>query len=588
MEESSLVKKTNEKISFFRKNGSTKRIIVASFGVFLACLVILIPYNLISHSRPSADEFLLAALVNGYYVDYPTTDGVVFEQSGNFFIDAFSAVKSAVRMGWDSPLNFIIFNFTPALLLNIIGPVSTSIFSLLSQVLLVFCFFKITKFYTDIKSLRVKILFLIIGMFYISIITSNYGSDKTDFGVFALSGIRFSLYWIHPIITVLCFFLVVKKTVSNDVLKRRDLLVFILLPNLVSFWSISYWIVLLFILYLLTRKIVSSGSKKYLAKGICISTLFTVINLYPNLNPSVNANRLTIEKSNTSFELIQAGIEQILKFFLHASNYDTFHMLLSGPTLLGCLSGIFIVALCKNQLVISDKNFSYFNSAINKYFVKSMAFSVILLPILFSFLEFMTYKAWWHNTTPSTFLFLTFLFIGSRISFLLRNHIFKISRTIVLIIVLIYAALVPTSIRSINLLSTYSNSWDLGNLLSIGFPIENKSEYMVKNILKIGPHNLQNLDKLNLMSSTITYKIEFDLNNKKLIITASDSSFREFLKNQTVVVLNSQEYSFLDDFKIVTNDSSGLNSEIYKVSDGSSEVVIKVDISVKNVFSLLR
>jgi hypothetical protein len=213
---------------------------------------------------------------------------------------------------------------------------------------------------------------------------------------------------------------------------------------------------------------------------------------------------------------------------------------------------------------------------------------VILLPILFSFLEFMTYKAWWHNTTPSTFLFLTFLFIGSRISFLLRNHIFKLSRIIVLIVVLIYAALVPTYIRSINLLSTYSNSWDSGNLLSIGFPIENKSEYMVKNILKIRPHNLQNLDKLNLMSSTITYKINFDLNNKKLIVTASDSSFREFLKDQTVVVLNSQEYSFLNDFNIVTNDSSGLSSEIHKVSDGSSEVVIKVDISVKNVFSLLR
>jgi hypothetical protein len=217
-----------------------------------------------------------------------------------------------------------------------------------------------------------------------------------------------------------------------------------------------------------------------------------------------------------------------------------------------------------------------------------MALSVILLPILFSFLEFMTNKAWWQNTTPSTFLFLTFLFIGSRISFLLRNHIFKFSRIIVLIIVLIYAALVPTYIRSINLLSTYSNSWDSGNLLSIGFPIENKSEYMVKNILKIEPHNLQNLNKFNLMSSTITYKIDFDLNNKKLIITPSDSSFREFLKDQTVVVLNSQEYSFLNDFNIVTNDSSGLNSEIHKVSDGSSEVVIKVDISVKNVFSLLR
>jgi hypothetical protein len=157
-----------------------------------------------------------------------------------------------------------------------------------------------------------------------------------------------------------------------------------------------------------------------------------------------------------------------------------------------------------------------------------------------------------------------------------------------LIIVLIYAALVPTYIRSINLLSTYSNSWDSGNLLSIGFPIENKSEYMVKNILKIGPHNLQNLDKLNLMSSTIAYNINFNLKNKKLIITASDSSFREFLKDQTVVVLNSQEYSFLNDFNIVTNDSSGLKSEIHKVSDGSSEVVIKVDISVKNVFSLLR
>ena len=588
MEESSLVQKTNEKISFFRKNVSNKRIIVASFGVFLACIVMLIPYNLISNSRPSADEFLLAALVNGYYVDYPINNGVVFEQSGNFFIDAFSAVKSAVGMGWDSPLNFIVFNFIPAVLLNIVGPVSTSIFSLLSQILLIFCFFKITKFYTDIKSLRIKILFLIIGMFYISIITSNYGPDKTDFGVFALSGIRFSLYWIHPIITVLCFFLVVRKTVSNDVLKRRDLVVFILLPNLVSFWSISYWIVLLFILYLLTRKIVSSGSKKYLAKGIFISTLFTAINLYPNLNPSVNANRLTIEKSNTFVELIQTGIGQILKFFLHVSNNDTFHMLLSGPTLLGLLSGIFVVTLFKNQLVINDKNFSYFNSSINKYFVKSMAFSVVLLPILFSFLEFMTYKAWWHNTTPSTFLFLTFLFIGSRISFLLRVYIFKLSRIILLVIVLIYAALVPTYFRSINLLSSFSNSWDSGNLLGIGFPIENKSEYMVKNIFKIGPYDLQNLDKLKLISSTINYEINFDLNTKKLIISASDSSFREFLKDKTVVTLNSNEYSFLDKFNIVINDSSGVKSEIYRLNNGSSEVVIKVDINAKNIFSLLR
>jgi hypothetical protein len=217
-----------------------------------------------------------------------------------------------------------------------------------------------------------------------------------------------------------------------------------------------------------------------------------------------------------------------------------------------------------------------------------MALSVVLLPILFSFLEFITYKAWWHNTTPSTFLFLTFLFVGSSISFLLRRHIFKISRIIVLIVVLIVATAVPTYFRSFNLLSSFSNSWDSGNLLSIGFPIENKSEYMVKNIFKIGPHNLQNLDKLKLISSTINYEINFDLNTKKLIITASDSSFREFLKDKTVVTLSSDEYSFLNTFNIVMNDSSGVNSKIYRLNNGSSEVVIKVDISAKNIFSLLR
>ena len=111
---------------------------------------------------------------------------------------------------------------------------------------------------------------------------------------------------------------------------------------------------------------------------------------------------------------------------------------------------------------------------------------------------------------------------------------------------------------------------------------------MVKNIFKIGPYDLQNLDKLKLISSTINYEINFDLNTKKLIISASDSSFREFLKDKTVVTLNSNEYSFLDKFNIVINDSSGVKSEIYRLNNGSSEVVIKVDINAKNIFSLLR
>jgi len=116
--------------------------------------------------------------------------------------------------------------------------------------------------------------------------------------------------------------------------------------------------------------------------------------------------------------------------------------------------------------------------------------TLLLLPFVFAFQEYLTYQAWWHRTTPIVLSTFIFILVGARMSrYLKSKRLEHGSRSLIgissFLLVVTSMGNVSQSLVSIN---TFRGEWDRGNVLGIGSPIENNADYNVINFLRIAPY----------------------------------------------------------------------------------------------------
>jgi hypothetical protein len=118
-----------------------------------------------------------------------------------------------------------------------------------------------------------------------------------------------------------------------------------------------------------------------------------------------------------------------------------------------------------------------------------------ILPLIFVFQEFVTYQAYWHLTIVFTISFITYLALGMRFRafFRSKNFEYKVFNYFIGSIVLFFSIQGLDSVYKkiydqIEVLQNFSNSWDRGNTFSVGFPVENTSNYNVNNFISLKPY----------------------------------------------------------------------------------------------------
>jgi len=225
---------------------SWRKFATNSFAVVAALSALSSISFLIFNSRPSADEYLGAPVLYGFYVDAP--DRKLFEVSNNILIDYLNGIHAIVSLGWDSYGNAGTFQMIPAVLTNYFGPISSTVLGLVVHAVIVLVTLWIAT--QLLESTSDRLLFtsvFIIGLF-VGVILGDYQTAR-PFGIFPLTGIRFSSYLIQPLMLLLLVFLLTKEIVIGHVNRKKLGLVIILFPMFVSLWTTMYLLLLVPIVF---------------------------------------------------------------------------------------------------------------------------------------------------------------------------------------------------------------------------------------------------------------------------------------------------------------------------------------------------
>lgn len=464
-------------------------------AIFMSALTFLV-----KSSRPTADDYLIAPLLHGFYIDAGTPDRLLFRPTNNLISDFFSATLAAYRLGWDSPLNFAIFQMIPATLLNYIGKSSTSIL----------CIFYFSVAFLSIQSSisarfagkreRTTVsLMIILGLMF-SILITDFGSEKRYFGIYSLTGIRFGLYWVQPLLTFSAFVFLLRNCKMEKSNHCKKMFIFFLVPAFCSLWASVFWIILisLYLLFSLIEKKQSKNlqvvmSARKLFQGLAISIFTALLGMIYILRPAVDAGRFIGENGQILNRIEQNG-SNFLDGFLRVIPFwklGFWQIAFAAPLVCGFAIGLMISKL---RIVHLSRNFNIQISP-SKKVVLPLASSLFLSALviytfIFHFMEFFTYPAWWHRGTPSSLGYFGGLILGVEIGpRLLRNF----RRTGFLVAILVFALAIvktPYVLASVNSLETFADNWDKGDLLGLGTPVQNNADYICVEIAQISPHKL--------------------------------------------------------------------------------------------------
>jgi hypothetical protein len=467
-----------------------------------------------------------------------------------------------------------------ATIFNYFGPIAYSGLSLFYSFVAIVMIYSAVSTFTKDGSSRRLVSALVLGALYTTLIFARF-PGKDEFGVFTATGIRFGLYWLHPTITISLFIFIINKLMEREKLDLKYYLLFLLVPNIVSVWSISAWIVLLLvssIYFTFLKKSKEIGLTLF--KGLSISLLSSVPLSLQILEPTVRAGRFAGEIQDLSWSL-----ELKNYVFNLPSTYFNFWSLQSlTPILLGALLGLAFQpsTIQKSKLRHSPKR----DELLHSVGVLLMA-NVLITPIYFNLLEAFSYRAYWHLTTPNTFFFFSSLVFAA--SCLQRQQKSK-KRAVIkkfAIFTLTFLAFSNSNNfqNSLKTVYNFKNSWDAGNVLGIGFPIENKSTYNVQEILKISPYNFPHVDLKKLMIDTITFTTSVNETRNSMFVSVqvSDSVFIEELDGEANI-----------DVVFSTANGGGepaflvnlINSEIYPIKfDSSGMAMANVRVKIGEVSS---
>jgi hypothetical protein len=441
-----------------------------------------------TNSRPTADEYFIGAALRGFYIDAPNNTLFI---SKNIFLDYINAVISFSNLGWDNFFNAATFQMSSAILLNYLGPGSSLIQSLVYSIILWLMFYMSLKI-LGLKSkidLLVRSGFILIALF-LFILMSNYPNYSSVSGVFVLTGIRIGTYLVYGIIlwTVLTY--IVSYYYRKDLINFKFILKILFVPFIFSFWYSTYYALCLFLFAIIIYLDDKSKVKSILMFPISLLSVCVIFLInYGVFFPAVEGYRSLVTQKSIP-ELINIFLhEYILNFDSRLYSPEYLNLFVNLNNLIPFIIGFFVINWVREGI--------FHTARLKSLKALSSIFLVLYftLPLIFVFQEYITYQAYWHTTIIFTISFITYLTLGMRfrVFFRSKNFEYKVFKYFTVSIVLFssiqgFDFMYKKIYDQIKTLQDFSNSWDNGNTFSLGFPVENTSNYNVNNFIFLKPY----------------------------------------------------------------------------------------------------
>jgi hypothetical protein len=431
------------------------------------------------YGRPSADEYLLGAVSTGYLPERP--DVPLFQPSGNFVRDYLAGTISFVRLGWDSYLNAAVFQMLPAVGVRYLGPVATQAQGLFNSAVLVLLLYVIAAVGLRLKSMRISGVALALVGLVGTFTVSNFGTYLPGFGLFPFTGVRYSLYLLFSLSLV--SLIVWSCRVLTDGARR---FVWLLTGSvgfsaLVSQWFVMYWVVALFITLVLVTVMPSLRSMRNatgLAAAFVASGASAALanDFFRGLlgRTAVGAN------SGSGF------VDGVFAPALDRSFREETLSLVFGPSLVaGAIVGCALYLLCGGCQRRPHPS--------TRLLTFVLVVLTLMLPLIFSIQEAMTYEAHWHRTMPICISFLAWMTASYFAFSTVRSRPLWFSSrgaAILAISCLLAGAIWTVSVAdrvtsSFRVLQAFSMAWDAGDPLGRGSPIENVYDWNVRDLQRV-------------------------------------------------------------------------------------------------------
>jgi hypothetical protein len=510
-------------------------------------------FFLIISSRPTADEYLAAPVLQGYYVDRPKE--ALFNPSEFFPTRYLQGVHAMVKLGWDAWLNSFTFQMGTGVLTNYFGPAATIIQGILFAALVVWSCFVITDFLVvDARSKSAVYCTFVLGLM-LAVSAANFNTPRMNFGLYTFLGIRFSIYLVHALLflALVVKFLKSEKCETSRAL-GKTLVIVSLFCGMVSLWYVFY--LFLFVICTIIAKAIRRQRQRFywaMLFGLIAAT-------YVFHDGLKGAKGRTTAATRSPFGIVKGFTEDVLlnrqsRIF----RFELWNTVLGRQSIIGFGVGFLLVALTGKYMVWRIKNL--------KQLTIYLAPSVCCLPIVFAFQEYITYEAWWHRTTPIVFSFFLFLLLGCLSATKvppLRYRKAKFSVSAVMLIIVSSISLSPF-IEGLRSIDKYRSDWDNGNILGIGSPLENDADYNVINAFRVAPYTNQKWDVQARMIQMVQVVVR-PLDGEGLEIK-EESAEQSSLIIETAASPFDTELAGMLTYRLKITDLSGAGGN-FSISDG--------------------
>jgi hypothetical protein len=329
--------------------------------------------------------------------------------------------------------------------------------------------------------------FFVLSLF-LGVIAAEYQTEQ-PFGMFPLTGIRFSSYLIQPLMLLLLVFFLVKDVVVGGVNRKKLSLIFIAFPMFVSLWTTMYLLLLVPTVLSVAklRSNIRSGAIFHWVKVYSVVLAIAAFNASFVLLPQVSIGRSAAENLDSSDALTDHALTYLMSEKAGAYFLGVLQTVFSDHSGIGLLAGLLLALLLGKRLVITETSY---------VFIISLFVFTLALPFVFTFQELITYPAFWHKTAPIVYSFVLWFFLGLLGAQKLQLRSDKPIVISVLMSLSVLAAVVffeTTHLREKVLsagetLVAFRMNWDAGHPFGVGTILENVSEANILNFMQLAPY----------------------------------------------------------------------------------------------------
>lgn len=441
---------------------------------------------LVFNSRLTADEYLLAPVLKGFYADAP--ERKLFEATNNIFIDYLQGVNAIAFLGWDAFGNAATFQMIPAVLANYFGPFASIFLAVVVHLVIVLVALAFAMQLVNSNPNRIIFMSVFVLSLFIAVTAGSFQTEL-PFGIFPLTGIRFSSYLIQPLMLLLLIFFVVKDIVTGGVNRKRLSFVFVVFPMFVSLWTTMYLLLLVPIAVVATKliSVIRVGALTHWARLYCLVLGIAAFNASFVLFPTVEAGRTVTETAESPNALTEYAVATLLSEKAGTYFLGVGQTILSDHSGIGLLAGLFLALLLRKKLALTETSYVY---------ILSLSTFILALPFVFTFQELITYPAFWHKTAPITYSFVLWFFLGLLVG---KKLLLKFDKPMMvagfmsLTLLASVAFIEITHLRERVLsagqaLVAFRTNWDAGDPFAVGTSLENLQQSTILNFMQLAPY----------------------------------------------------------------------------------------------------